>query len=176
MHNVWLSAPSILHLVCYNKYQYYISTWMGHSSFREPLEYRSYHATLSLTVFLSPMCSPSSKHWAWIRITSLLHLLTSLLHTGVKVFFKNLEKHTALYHLIARESFSHWILQSLKACFIMWYAGLVKDQLRDGVQLENIKLDLRIAVLKPLHANWLIALISSDVIIEGFVKPQLRIL
>ena len=67
--------------------------------------------------------------------------------------------------------------QELKACFIRWYAGLVKDQLRDGVQLENIKPDLRISVLKPLHANWLIqaiSYISSDVIIEGFVKAGIK--
>ena len=65
--------------------------------------------------------------------------------------------------------------QELKECFIRWYAGLVKDQLRDGVQLENIKPDLRISVLKPLHANWLIEAIShisTDVIIEGFVKSR----
>ena len=43
--------------------------------------------------------------------------------------------------------------QELKACFIRWCAGPVKDQLRDGVQLENIKPDIRISVLKPLHAN-----------------------
>ena len=67
--------------------------------------------------------------------------------------------------------------QELKACFIRWYAGLVKDQLRDGVQLENIKPDLRISVLKHLHANWLIeaiSYISSDVVIEGFVKARIK--
>ena len=63
--------------------------------------------------------------------------------------------------------------QELKACFIRWYADLVKKQLGDRVELENIKPDLRISVLKPLHARWLIEAvsnISSDVIIEGFVK------
>ena len=58
-----------------------------------------------------------SKHCAWMRITSLLHFLTSLPHTGVKVFFKpwkNITSNAALYHLIARESFSHWILQPIK--------------------------------------------------------------
>ena len=58
--------------------------------------------------------------------------------------------------------------QELKACFIRWYADLVKKQLEDGVQLENIKPDLHI-----LHARWLIEAVShlsSDVIIEGFVK------
>ena len=63
--------------------------------------------------------------------------------------------------------------QELKACFIRWYADLVKKQLGYGVELENIKPDLRISVLKPLHARWLIEAVSnlsSDVIIEGYVK------
>ena len=45
------------------------------------------------------------------------------------------------------------------------------------MQLENIKPDLRISVLKPLLANWLIEAsshISSDVIIEGFVKAGIK--
>ena len=37
----------------------------------------------------------------------------------------------------------------------------------------NTKPDLRVSVLKPLHANWLIqatSYISRDVMIEGYVK------
>ena len=67
--------------------------------------------------------------------------------------------------------------QELKECFIKRYAGLVKDQLGDGVELENIKPDLRISVLKPLHAHWLIEAISnisSDVVVEGFVKSGIK--
>ena len=44
---------------------------------------------------------------------------------------------------------------------VVVYAGLVKDQLRDGMQLENIKPDLRISVLKPLPANWLIEAVED---------------
>ena len=63
--------------------------------------------------------------------------------------------------------------QELKACFIKWYAGVVTDQLGDGVEFENIKPDLRISVLDPLNAHWLIEAISnisSDVVVQGFVK------
>ena len=63
--------------------------------------------------------------------------------------------------------------QELKACFIRWYADFVKKQLGEGVEPQNIKPDLHISVLKPLHARWLIEAVSNisrDVIIEGFVK------
>ena len=67
--------------------------------------------------------------------------------------------------------------QELKACFTKWYAGLVKEQLRDGVELNDIKPDLRTSTLKPLHAHWLIEAISkipSDVIVDGFVKAGIK--
>ena len=67
--------------------------------------------------------------------------------------------------------------QELKACFIRWYAELVKKQLSAGVELGNIKPDLRISVLKPLHARWLIEAashLSSDVLIEGFIKAGIK--
>ena len=51
--------------------------------------------------------------------------------------------------------------QELKSCFIKWYAELVKEQLRDGVELEKIKPDLRSSILKPLHAHWLIEAFSK---------------
>ena len=68
--------------------------------------------------------------------------------------------------------------QELKACFIKWYAGLVKEQLRDGVELENTKADLRTSILRPLQAHWLIEAISkiiSDMVVEGFVKSGINI-
>ena len=48
-----------------------------------------------------------------------------------------------------------------------------KKQLGDGIELEHIKPDLGISVLKQLHARWLIEAVSnlsSNVIIEGFIK------
>jgi hypothetical protein len=67
--------------------------------------------------------------------------------------------------------------QELKACFIKWYAGLVKEQLSDGVELRNIKPDLRTSILKPLQAHWLIEAISkipSDVVVDGFSKSGIK--
>ena len=65
----------------------------------------------------------------------------------------------------------------LKACFTKWYAGLVKEQLEHGVELGAIKPDLRISILKPLHARWLmeaIAKVRSDVIVNGFEKSGIK--
>ena len=65
--------------------------------------------------------------------------------------------------------------QELKARFIKWYAGLVTEQLDDGVELGAIKPDLRISALKPFRAHWLMEAtfkIPSDVIVDGVEKGR----
>ena len=67
--------------------------------------------------------------------------------------------------------------QELKACFIKWYAGLVKDQLGDGIEINDIKADLRISLLIPLHVHWLteaISNISSALVVEGLIKSGIK--
>ena len=67
--------------------------------------------------------------------------------------------------------------QELKSCFIKWYAGLVKEQLRDGVELNDIKPDLYTCMyihLEGLHLIEAISKIPSDVIVEGFVKAGIK--
>lgn len=40
--------------------------------------------------------------------------------------------------------------------FITYYAAAVQEQLQSGVNVEDISVDFRLSVLKPLHAKWLV--------------------
>ena len=44
----------------------------------------------------------------------------------------------------------------LKELFSSWYADKVKTLLDSGLAVENIKLDLRTSVIKPIHFGWLV--------------------
>ena len=46
----------------------------------------------------------------------------------------------------------------MKAHFARWYSTEVLDQ---GLEVANIRIDLRALVLKPLHGNRLITTMSS---------------
>ena len=39
--------------------------------------------------------------------------------------------------------------------FTQWYAGEVKKGLREGNDVADIKVDLCLSVVKPIHAKWL---------------------
>ena len=68
-------------------------------------------------------------------------------------------------------------------CFITekyqdWYAEQVVEQLNKGVAAHDVKVDVRLSTVKPLHANWIIAMYkhmrnSKDLIINGFKKAHI---
>ncbi len=65
--------------------------------------------------------------------------------------------------------------KSLKTNFSLWYANKVKESLDKGTNLQDIKVDLRATLMKPLHAHWLMmafAILKAkpNVIIRGFEK------
>ena len=64
--------------------------------------------------------------------------------------------------------------QRMRKEFVTYYSSAVKQQLDSGKQLENIEVDFRLSVLKPLHAKWLVELFnfftstrSKEVIARG---------
>ena len=64
---------------------------------------------------------------------------------------------------------------AMKSSFSRWYADEVKQALDQGVSLENLEVDLRASLIKPLHANWLMLAMSAlqdkpDVLCRGFEK------
>lgn len=63
----------------------------------------------------------------------------------------------------------------MKNSFSRWYAEEVRQALDQGRELQDVKVDLRASLMKPLHANWLMLAISnlqekSDLIRSGFEK------
>ena len=68
-------------------------------------------------------------------------------------------------------------------CFITekyqeWYAEKVPQQLNGGVAPHDVKVDVRLSVIKPLHAKWVIELYhhlkrSKHIIISGFRKAHI---
>ena len=64
---------------------------------------------------------------------------------------------------------------AMKANFSRWYANEVKEALDQGINIQDLKVDLKTTVVKPLHANWLMMSIASlksksDIIQRGFEK------
>ena len=63
----------------------------------------------------------------------------------------------------------------LKRLFSEWYAQQIENQLALGKKVEEIKIEIRLTTLKPLHAKWLVEYYSeitsgngSSVIINGW--------
>ena len=46
--------------------------------------------------------------------------------------------------------------QFMRKEFITYYSNSVKQQLETGKALEDIEVDFRLSVIKPLHAQWLV--------------------
>ena len=46
----------------------------------------------------------------------------------------------------------------MKDMFTTWYSSEVQKQMESGTSHDEIEVDLRLSVLKPLHATWLVSL------------------
>lgn len=44
----------------------------------------------------------------------------------------------------------------MKSKFTEWYSKEISKQLQENVPMENIEIKLKVSVLKPLHASWLV--------------------
>ena len=44
----------------------------------------------------------------------------------------------------------------MKKQFVVYYCNAVKQQLASGTELEDVEVDFRLSVIKPLHAQWLV--------------------
>ena len=54
----------------------------------------------------------------------------------------------------------------MKDQFTSWYSAQIQSHLDSGVVLDDVDVDLRLSVLKPIHATWIVSmynhLSSSD--------------
>ena len=55
----------------------------------------------------------------------------------------------------------------MKGMFSTWFSRQVSLGLENGVELDDIQVDYRLSVLKPLHAKWLIELYNHMSADEG---------
>ena len=62
----------------------------------------------------------------------------------------------------------------LRNSFTKWYASQVQEQLQEGTRIEEVKVDLRLSVMKELEAKWLVSayhyLKSTKTIIQNGFK------
>ena len=68
-------------------------------------------------------------------------------------------------------------------CFIAdkyqdWYAEKVLQQLNRSVAVHNVKVDVKLSIIKPLHAKWIIEMYhhlrrSKQIVISGFRKAHI---
>ena len=63
----------------------------------------------------------------------------------------------------------------LRRCFAEWCSQQVSLQLPTGTQVDNVKIDTRMSVLKESGVKWLMSLFHyiksyPDIIVNGFVK------
>ena len=54
----------------------------------------------------------------------------------------------------------------MKDQFTSWYSAQIQSRLDSGVVLDDVDVDLRLSVLKPIHVTWIVSmynhLSSSD--------------
>ena len=55
----------------------------------------------------------------------------------------------------------------MKKQFIVYYSSSVKQQLDSGKQLEDIDVDFRLTMIKPLHAQWLVNMLNFFISQKG---------
>ncbi len=70
----------------------------------------------------------------------------------------------------SRLTVNDFLKKELRSCFSSWYARKVKEELEAGVDIQEMKIDLRISLLKPIHANWLMDVIFKLKMQEGLIK------
>ena len=60
--------------------------------------------------------------------------------------------------------------QRMRKEFVTYYSSAVKEQLDSWKQHEDIEVNFRLSVLKPLHAKWLVELFHSFLPLPGARK------
>ncbi|KAK3084641.1 hypothetical protein FSP39_016716 [Pinctada imbricata] len=60
--------------------------------------------------------------------------------------------------------------RTMKQCFEDRYADETATQIRKGVAISDIKIDLRLSIVKPLHANWLLKSVDKLRNSEDLIK------
>ena len=52
-------------------------------------------------------------------------------------------------------------VMKMKTGFIAWYSDQVRTQLDRGIKIEEVKVDMRLSVVKSLSAKWIIKAVDE---------------
>ena len=55
----------------------------------------------------------------------------------------------------------------MKDQFTSWYSAPIQSQVDLGVVLDDVDVDLRLSVLKPIHATWIVSMYNHLSSSEG---------
>ena len=55
----------------------------------------------------------------------------------------------------------------MKDQFTAWYSAQIHTQLDSGVALDDVDVDMRLSVLKPIHTTWLVSMFKA-----GYQLPK----
>ena len=55
----------------------------------------------------------------------------------------------------------------MKDQFTSWFSAQIQSQLDSGVVLDDVDVDLRLSVLKPIHATWIVSMYNHLSSSEG---------
>ena len=55
----------------------------------------------------------------------------------------------------------------MKDQFTSWYSAQIQSQLDSGMVLDDVDVDLRLSVLKPIHATWIVSMYNHLSSSEG---------
>ena len=55
----------------------------------------------------------------------------------------------------------------MKDQFTSWYSAQIQSHLNSGVVLDDVDVDLRLSVLKPIHATWIVSMYNHFSSSEG---------
>ena len=58
----------------------------------------------------------------------------------------------------------------MKDQFMAWYSAQIHTQLDSGVPLDDVDVDMRLSVLKPIHATWLVSMFNHLSSSEGRIS------
>ena len=58
----------------------------------------------------------------------------------------------------------------MKDQFTAWYSAQIHTQLDSGVALDDVDVDMRLSVLKPIHATWLVSMFNHLSSSEGRIS------
>ena len=87
------------------------------------------------------------------------------------------ENFTYLFQLLDVQGGPNGFVQRLmRKQFTDWYADQVTKAMDEGQELESIDIPLKLSIVKPFHAKWLIEMYNEMTSAEGrqFVRKDCR--